>query len=122
MSTVTANHTRHYPNTFTTFELSCQNGSHTQTLSIVASYINPQPDPTEKEEIEKWEHVISEGAIHSNVPLMVIGDLNKNGLKIMERISKKSPLFNQAAHLTTFDNGRYEASLDAIYVKNLMTK
>ena len=39
----------------------------------------------------------------------------------MDRISKTSPLSNQAAHLTTFDNGKYEASLDAVYVKNLMT-
>ena len=48
-----------------------------------------------------------------------MGDLNKNGLKIMEKVAKTAPLKNEAAHLTTFDNGRYEASLDAVYVKNL---
>ena len=37
----------------------------------------------------------------------------------MERLSKIAPLKNEAAHLTTFDNGRHEASLDAVYVKNL---
>jgi hypothetical protein len=54
----------------------------------------------------KWEEVIKECAIQSNVPLLIVGDLNKNGLRIMEKIAKTSPLKNEAAHLTTFDNGR----------------
>ena len=41
MATVTLAHICMYPNTFTTFELSCQNGLHTQTMSVIASYINP---------------------------------------------------------------------------------
>ena len=63
-------------------------------MSVIASYINPSPDPSEKEEILKWEEVITECAISSNVPLLVMGDLNKNGLKIMDRIAKTSPMTN----------------------------
>lgn len=56
----------------------------TQRIELIPTYINPDPDDIEKDAILKWTTIIREILDQSTNPLMVIGDLNKRGLNIVE--------------------------------------
>ena len=53
---------------------------------IVPTYINPMPNDMEKKEIIAWESQIKQLLENNNAPIIILGDLNRDGMKIMKNI------------------------------------
>jgi hypothetical protein len=56
-----------------------------QTVHVVASYVNPKPTAKEKEEIEVWKTTIEDLVTDSVHPMIVGGDINSNGHIILKK-------------------------------------
>jgi hypothetical protein len=52
---------------------------------MVASYINPAPDDIETADIKIWTTMVKEMLINSTHPMLILGDLNANGIKLARK-------------------------------------
>lgn len=69
--------------TFIYAKIITQNVTSQQMMNVIFTYINPAPNDTEKTSILNWKELIMEHLEECQNPLLVIGDLNKNGKKII---------------------------------------
>lgn len=67
--------------TFNILSVTFESGKHSQNIDLIPTYINPDPNEKEKDAIKQWITFIEEILENSTNPLMIMGDLNKRGIK-----------------------------------------
>lgn len=99
-------------------ELEFDNGNKTQVVQMLGTYCNPCADETIGQNIKQW-HTRAATLIHSSThPVVIIGDLNKPGHDIINKIGRE--LFDDAiGHQTTYWSGTNKGTPDAILGRNV---
>ena len=116
-ATVQVKATNH--NTFHLLEMRFNNNAKEQCVLLMSSYINPSPDDSEVRAIEAWKEMMDSVLSETVYPIILTGDLNKQGTRIAKQWVCQYGLNDYIQDQITWKRSTSKGSLDALVTRGI---